>query len=208
MRRRGPALLVLALVIVGLLVAADVITRVVVERKVADRVAAEVPSAESTSARIRSFPFLPRLLATDRIDDMEVTVRGAEVRGLEFDTVRVQLHSVEIDRSSLVQDRRVVLENVRRGTVRAEVTEAAISALSPVPVHLGSGRASVMVFGQEVGASLAVRDGRLTIGAAEVTIPALDLVAPLLPCVPDAEVVPGRVVLTCVFEGLPAELRP
>ncbi|MGH9278719.1 MAG: LmeA family phospholipid-binding protein [Acidimicrobiales bacterium] len=206
--RRGPARLVLALMIVGLLVSSDLVARTVAERRLAARVATAVPAADATSAHIHSFPFLARLLSSGHVSNVDVRVRGVEVRGLRFDSITVDLEGVQIDRTELVGNGRVVVEKVTRGTVHAIVTEAAISQLTGVPVHLEAGRASVTVFGREVGVDLAVRDARLVIGAAAgISLPGFDLVAPLLPCIPDAEILAGRVVLSCEFTDVPVELR-
>jgi hypothetical protein len=45
------------------------------------------------------------------------------------------------------------------------------------------------------------------VGGVGLSLPVLDLVAPLLPCVAGAEIAPGRVLLTCDFTEVPAELR-
>lgn len=205
-RRRWPAALTLAAVILGLLVAADVLARSVAERKLADRVARQVPDAEAASVRIRSFPFLARLLAGGRVPGVEVSARGLDVRGLRFASVTAELHGVDIDRAELLQHGRVMVEQVRQGTVRAVVTSQALEGLTGVPIRLEDGRATVTVGGIEVGAEVAVRDGRLVIGGTGVAIPGIELGAPLLPCLPDADIRPGRVELSCTFTEVPREL--
>ncbi|MGH9222442.1 MAG: LmeA family phospholipid-binding protein [Acidimicrobiales bacterium] len=207
-RRRGAGvLLVLLALIAGLLVAADLTARRVAEDELAKRVAARVPEASSTSAKVRSFLFLGRLLTSGKVAEVDAGVTDVTVRGLRFASVGVALHGVKIDRRQLVRDRRVVLSDIDRGRARAEVDAAALAAALGVPVTLEPGRASVTVGGVKLGASLAVTGGRLIVGGVGVTLPGLELVAPLLPCVPDAAVEAGRVVLTCDFTEIPNELR-
>jgi hypothetical protein len=196
----------LALVVAGLLVAADLVARAVAEEELAERVAKEVPEASSTSARIHSFPFLVRLLASGRVSHVDVTARKVDVRGLEFESISAGLRGVDLDRAELLRHGKVVVERIRQGTVRAVVTEEALSELFNVPVELTEGRVSLTVLGQQIGADLAVRDGRLVIGGSGFALPAFDLVAPLLPCLPDGEIRAGRLVLSCEVTDVPTEL--
>lgn len=206
-RRRSRApLLVLLLLVLVLLAVADVTARTVAQDELADRLHAAVPGATATGAEIRSFPFLPRLALAGDVPEVDARVHGVTVRGLTFDVIQVDLHGVQLDRDQLVRDRRVVLEGIERGRVRAEVTDTALSEVLGVPVTLEDGRATVTVAGRQVGATLAVRDNRLVVGGVGVSLPGLDLVAPLLPCVANADVEPGRVVLSCDFTEVPREL--
>lgn len=200
--------LLVALVVLGaLLVVTDVVAEGLAESELEARLAAEVPGATSVSARIESFPFLGHLLTSGRVAQVDARARGIEVQGLELDVVHVDLDGVTLDRRILVDDQRVAVTDIDHGRVTAEVTQAALSDRLGVDVRLEAGRASVRVAGQRVSASLAVRDGRLVVGGAGLSLPALDLVAPLLPCVANAEIVPGRVLVTCDFTEVPEELR-
>jgi hypothetical protein len=195
-------LLVLILV---LLVAADITARVIAQKALADRVQAAVPGASSTSATIHSFPFLVGLAASGHVSEVDARVRDVTVKGLRFDSIRVDMHGVELDRDELL-NRRVVLQKIDSGAVRAEVDQAALSDVLGLPVTLEDGRASVTIAGRRVGADLAVRDGRLVVGVAGLSLPVLDLEAPLLPCVGNASIVVGRVLLACDFTEIPREL--
>ncbi len=110
-------------------------------------------------------------------------------------------------RRILVDDKRVAVTDIDHGRVTAEVTQAALSQRLGVDVRLEAGRASVTVAGRRISASLEVRDGQLVIGGLGLDLPALDVVAPLLPCIANAEIVPGRVLMTCDFTEVPEELR-
>ena len=205
-RRR--ALLVSLVVLAGLLLAADTIARRLAEEELAARLKAAVPSAGTTSAELRSFPFLPRLLASGRVSEVDAAVGDVTVEGLRFASIAVGLHGVQVDRDQLVRDRRVVLEKIDQGRVEARVTQEALTEALGVPVTLGRGRASVTIAGQTLGADLAVENGRLVVGVAGFSLPAIRVTAPLLPCVANARIDPGVVLLTCDFTEIPAELRP
>lgn len=206
-RRRGALLFVLLGVVVALLVVADLTARRVAERELAQRVSARVPSAAGSSAEIRSFPFLGRLLASGQVAQVDAGVSDVTVRGLRFASIAVDLRGVRLSRRQLVNDRRVVLEAIEHGRVRAEVRQDALTQVLGVPVTLQPGHASVTVAGRQLGADVAVRDGKLIVRAAGFSVPALDVTGPLLPCVANAEVGQGRVLLTCDFTEVPAELR-
>ena len=207
-RRRGAGiLLVLLALIAGLLVAADLTARQVAEEELADRVAARVPAASSTSAKVRSFPFLGRLLASGKVAEVDAGVTDVTVRGLRFASVAVTLHGVKLDRRSLVRERRVILADIDRGRATAQVDASALSEALGVPITLERGRASVSVAGFTLAATVAVTGGRLIVAGVGVNLPGLELVAPLLPCVPDATIEAGRVLLTCDFTEIPQELR-
>ena len=206
-RRRGAGILVLLALIAGLLVAADIVARQVAEEELANRVAARVPEAGSTSAKVRSFPFLGRLLFSGRVDEVDAGVTDVTVRGLRFASVDVALYGAKIDRRQLTQDRRVVLSAIDRGRATATVDAAALTEALGVPITLDPGKASVTVAGVKISARVEVTNGRLIVGGVGVNLPGLELVAPLLPCVPDARVESGRVLLSCEFTQIPDELR-
>lgn len=200
-------LLAVLLVLAAALAVADVAAERLAESELEARLAAEVPEATGVSARISSFPFLGRLLTSGRVAGVEARAGGLQVEGLDLDLVAVHLEGVTLDRRLLWDDQRVAVLDIDRGRARAEVTEGALSRRLGVDVRLEAGRASVTVAGQRLSADLAVRDGRLVVGGVGLSLPVLDLVAPLLPCVAGAEIVAGRVLLTCDFTEVPAELR-
>jgi hypothetical protein len=206
-RRRGASALVLLVVIGGLLVAADVAARRLTQQELADRLAAEVPDAGQTSATIRSFPFLGRLAGSGHVPEVDASVTDVTVGKVRFASVAVVLHGVKLDRDQLVRRRKVILLAIERGEARAEVGASALSDALGVPLTLEDGKASVTLAGLKVGADVAVKNGRLTVAGLGITVPGLELVAPLLPCIPDAVVEVGRVVLSCGFTEVPKELR-
>lgn len=211
MRSRRPGcglvLLVLLLVAGGLLVVADLTTRSVAEEELVRRLEASVPEAGAASVDIPSFPFLPGLLASGSVPRVDAEVRDIAVKGIRFDLIAVELHEVRLDRGQLLRDRNIVLQDIDRGEVRGEVGEESLGEALGVPVRLETGRAELTIAGVTVGANLSVVAGRLEVRGLGIDLPALDLTGPLLPCLADAVIVPGRVELSCAFSEIPAELR-
>jgi len=188
-------------------VAADIAGRGVAESQLRDRVAASARPAGSTSARIESFPFLGRLLASGGVSRIQVSAAEVTVQGVTFARVAVDLHDVRFSRSSLVSDRKVVIDSVGRSTAMAEVTQEQLSTVLGVPVTLEPGRVRVRVAGQLVTATATVKDNTLRLSVAGLSVPALTVPKlPLVPCVADAVILAGRVRLTCSVDQVPAEL--
>jgi hypothetical protein len=188
-------------------VAADVAARAVAETQLRDRVAVEAGSAGPTTARIDSFPFLGRLLSAGDVSRIRVASADVTVEGLTLARVAVDLRGVRIDRDRLVSEQKVVLSDLESGTATAEVTAEQLSERLGVDVTLEAGRARVRVAGQSVTATASVSDNVLRLVVSGVNVPALRIPRlPLLPCVADAEILPGRIRLTCSVDEVPAEL--
>ena len=200
-------LVVFLLVLGALGVAVDVSVRKVAQDELARRVANRVPAATSTSAQIRSFPFLGRLLLSGEVPEVDAAATDVTVRGVRFASLGVALYGVTIDRREVLSNRRVVMSGIDRGQARATLDAAALSEYFGVPITLEPGKASVDVGGVKVAATVSIVDGQLKVSGVNVPSPALSLVAPLLPCVPNARIELGRVVLTCDFTEIPQELR-
>lgn len=195
------------MVIGGLLLAADLGSRAVVESQLRQRVEAAAQPAGGAKARIRSFPFLGRLLASGSVSRVQVSVADVTVEKVTFAHLSVDLHKVVFDRDKLLSDRVVELRSIGQGTGVAEVSQAELSSLLGVPVTLEAGRARVKALGQQVTATATVRDNTLRVSASGVTLPPLRIPKlPLVPCVTNAEILPGRVRLTCDLDRVPVEL--
>lgn len=194
-------------VIAGLLVAADVAARTVAESQLRDRVVIAAGPAGATTARISSFPFLLRLLTAGDVSRIRVSAADVTVEDLTLARVALDLYGVTLDRDRLLSEQKVVLTALDRGTATAEVTADQLSERLGVAVTLEAGRAKVRVAGQTVTATASITDNRLRLTVAGVDVPTLRIPRlPLLPCVADAEILPGRVRMTCSVDRIPAEL--
>ncbi len=165
-------------------------------------------SAGTMSAHISSFPFLGRLLVSGTVSQVDVSVRDLTVRGVTFASVGVELRAVRFDRDSLVQDRRVAIESIERGTAVVEISGDEISRLLGVTVVLERGEAKVRVGGELVGVAARIEGGSLVVEAGGLSLPAIEI--PPLPlvseCLSGTEIRPGRLRLTCVLDQVPVEL--
>lgn len=194
-------------VVVGLLAAADIALRTVAESQLRDRVVAAVGPAGETTARIESFPFVPRLLAAGEVARIRLAATEVTVEGLTMARVALDLHGVALDRDRLLSEQELVLASLDRGTATVEVTQAELSQRLGVDVTLESGRARVEVAGQTVTATASVSDNTLRLAVSGLSVPALRIPRlPLVPCVADAEILPGRIRLSCSVDQVPAEL--
>jgi len=193
--------------VVVLLGVADFAARRVAEEQVAERVAAIKGVEGHAEVGIDSFPFLVGLLASGTVSDLSVAFDHVRTDRVRFATVAVDLEEVRVSRTELLSERRVVLQDVGRGTARAELTQEELSRLLDLPVTVERGRVRVRVAGQQLTATASVSDDvlRLTVAGARVpaiTIPKL----PLVPCLADLELVPGRVLLSCRLDQVPPDL--
>jgi hypothetical protein len=159
------------------------------------------------SAKISSFPFVGRLLVAGEISQVDVAVRDLTVRGVTFASVGVRLRSVKIDRDALLEDRRVVLASIGRGTAVVEIAGDEISRLLGVTVVLEEGNARVSVGGALVPVSARVDGNTLVVTAAGITLPDIDIPQlPLVSCLTGTEILAGRLRLTCDVDQVPVEL--
>ncbi|HEX7275794.1 MAG TPA: DUF2993 domain-containing protein [Acidimicrobiales bacterium] len=195
------------LVLVAALVVADVATRGWAEDQLRQRVIARVQPDGPVSASISSFPFLWRLMASGAISEVDVSVGDVTVQGVTFASVGVKLRDVHLDRDSLVQDRRVALASIGRGTAVVEISGDEISRLLGVTVVLESGQARVRVGGTLVPVTARIEGSTLVVEAAGVSLPAVDIPPlPLIACLSGTEILPGRLRLTCEVDRVPVEL--
>jgi hypothetical protein len=142
-------------------------------------------------------------------DVSRITVAATEVtvEGLTFARVAVDLHGVTLDTDRLLSERKIVLESLDRGTAVAEVTQDQLSERLGVPVTLEAGQVRVRVAGQTVGATASVSDNTLRLAVAGFSVPSLRIPRlPLVPCVADAQILAGRIRLTCEVDQVPPEL--
>ncbi|MDP8937737.1 MAG: DUF2993 domain-containing protein [Actinomycetota bacterium] len=187
--------------------AADLGARQAAEEQIADRVAAAEGVQGQARVRISSFPFLGRLLLSGTVTDLTVAVGDVEAERLRFATVAVDLDEVRISRDELLSGRRVVLQDVGRGTARAEMTQEELSRLVGLPVTVEPGRVRVRLGGQQATATASVRGNVLRLAVAGVQVPSLTIPrVPLVPCLADLELLPGRVRLTCRLDQVPPDL--
>jgi len=195
-------------------VVADVAARGVAEDQLRERVLTRVQSDDPdlrgvavVSAKISSFPFLGRLLISGTISQVDVSLRDLTIQGVTFSSVGVELRSVRIDRDTLINDSRVALASIGRGTAVVEISADEVSRLLGVPVVLESGQARVRVGTEMVTVSARLDGNTLVVEADGMSLPTVEIpTLPLVACVSGTEILPGRLRLTCILDRVPVEL--
>jgi len=196
-------LLVGVVVLLGL--GADVVLKNQAETELARRITAKVPQTNGVRARIRSFPFVGRVLVSGQISQVDVTAQHSAAGGVDLNDIVVRVEEVEMD-TGAAMDGRVVVRSITRGSVRADLRQGEINRRLPrqVQVELQQGSAAVSgPFGSEAKLTVSP-EGVVQLRAGERTL--LDLPLPkteLLPCLPSATFVTGAIRLTCEFSEIP-----
>jgi hypothetical protein len=184
-------------VVAAVLVGGDVAARGFVSATVEHRAQQEAPSGSSVSASVGGFPFLPPLLLGGDVSRASVHVENLKAQALLFSSVAIDLHGVHLDRGRLINDRKARITKIDHGTIRAVVTEAALSdALHGVPVTMSPGE--LRVAGARVSPRAA--GGKLVIGA--FAVPSTDY----MPCVSDFSINEGEMELSCQIHAVPPAL--
>lgn len=182
-------LVFLAVVLLVLGFVADIGTKALAESQIETTAKHEAPDAGADAA-IPVFPFLPPLLLAGKVDEVSVHLNHVPAGPIFFDRLDFDLHGVEISRRALLNDRRVELVAIDRGTVSAVVPLPAVARDLPI-----SGLTA-----RVVGRSIVVRGP----GGVSVSIPLPD--DALIPCAGAATVQAGRVRLTCTLDEIPPAL--
>ena len=172
---------------------ADIGTRLWSEGRIESVAHEEAPEA-TVSADIDAFPWLPPLLSGGNVSHVDVVLRNVGVEGFRFDRLEFSLDGVEISRRALFRDRTVVLEDIDRGTVTAELSLESVTRMlggRELPRGELTGRVS--------GRNLTLRAGPLA-----VTVPLPR--ASLLPCDGQARVTAERVLVSCTVTDVPPGL--
>lgn len=183
-------LVVLGAILIVLGVVADIGAKALSESQIEQTAHREVPES-STDAAIPVFPFLPPLLLAGKVDEVSVRLTRVPVQGgVMFDKLDFDLRGVEISRRALLNERRVQLVKIDRGTVTALVALPEIVRALPIE-----------------GLSARVVDRSIVLqgpGGVSVRIPMPT--EDLIPCDGTATVVGGRVRISCTLEEIPPAL--
>jgi hypothetical protein len=202
------------LIFVVVLLVVGVIADIGTKRLLENRIEAEIEGADRTvdvgnvDAEIKSFPFLGRLGLRGEVDHFNLRLEDLVTPGVTFQVLQLTVDGVTFDRSVLL-NARVQVQHLDRATIKAEITEAAASEAVGVPVTFTPGTATVEVAGQARTAAVAVVDGDLSLsaeGVGDLTITLSE--TDYFPCVIDATVKQGKVVVRCTATELPPALRP
>lgn len=208
-KRRFPTLKVIAAAAFLLAVGAcDVAAKEAAESKLAGRVGAAMPGQGPPKAHIDAPPFLfvPTLLATGSVGDVEIEARRVRVAGLPVSRARIEMKDLRVDRGDLpaLLAGKPKLERARRTSVSVELTGDDLSKALGYPVAIRGGAVEASGLGLRVRAEASIRAGALVLSAPPLPEIKIRLPKDLLPCAEASARVEGEaLVLACAAEGLP-----
>jgi hypothetical protein len=198
-------LVVLLVVLGGLGLAVDFGAQAWAEGQIETRARAELPSQVSVSADISAFPFLPPLLLGGRVAEVAGHFKNVEAGVLTLSAVDIELRGVRINRSKLLNDRKVELTRIREGTVSVEIESAVLAKALGVPLTIANGQ--VRLAGALSGvASVSVRANAVVFNVAGVTRSVPIPKTRLVPCASTVTVLAGRLRLSCTIHDVPPAL--
>ena len=174
-----------------------------------ERARAEAGQVGSVAARIRSFPFLPRLLLAGSVPGVDVHLEQVTSGPLDLAAVDVDLRGVLLDRDALFAGT-PELRDIEGGTVTVELDAAAIEQVVRLPVSIGGGAVRVRLRGMEVVARPeAGRDGSLVLRAGRLPPLRVPLTrSRLISCAAARVTVEGeRIQLSCDVTEVPPALQ-
>src|SRR5262249_21776761 len=149
--------------------------RAYVEKRTQDEVSSHTDLGSSVHIKIKSFPFIPRLLLMGHVQQITASTDRISEGPVPIDNVQLALHDVRLDRKQTVRKRRVILESTGGGSMSGQLTAPALSSALGIKLRLVSGAVEVEVAGRTFRAQIAVRNGVLTLRAAGVTLPGLTI---------------------------------
>jgi LmeA-like phospholipid-binding len=196
----------LVVLLVAILVVGDVTARVYAQNQLQDRINANVPNANA-KAHISGFPFLGKLLFTGKVDKITAHIERATEGQFTFDGIDLTVNGVKLNRGQLIRNRRVKVQSISSGTVKADMSQEDFDRLvGGLPVVLGDGTVQLTAGGTTVTAQVTVVDNQLHFSGrglpAVIPIPKL----PVLPCAASITIIPGHLVVTCTFHEVPTAL--
>ncbi len=200
---RRPVIFIVILVVIE--VVADLGARSWAESEITSRAKAELPSSVHVDSHIHAFPFLIPLFTGGRVSEVDGHFENVDAGTLVLSSLNVELHDVRVDRDKLLHERKVRLVSIRDGTVSADITADALTAVLHVPIAITTNQIKVTVGGVAVTANVRVQSNAIDFGVPgvpRVPIPKTRL----LPCATDITTLAGRVRVSCTIHNVPAGL--
>jgi hypothetical protein len=151
------------------------------------------------------------LAVSRQVEKVTADVRNVPVTtpigNFTLDEVDLTLKGVKVDLGPLVAGSDGAVKSIKSGTVTAEMSEATLRQLVKLPVTLGNRTASVTVAGIQVAGSVSLaKDNVLHLSGAGLAVDVPIGTIPVLPCIAAVAIAPGRLVMSCSFNQVPAAL--
>lgn len=211
--------IVLPTVILLGLIVGDQAAKAWAESKLAERAAAYYPPGSGSSASIHAFPFVPRLLISGGVPQVDVNLDDLRIEAVLIRHLSIHVTDVKLDRHQLFRGTVHVL-GVGKGTIVATLDGPALARAIGSDVRFAPGEVEVhqRIQGVDVKAKgkVTVKGNTVTVTPTSVegeSVPAsrfaLTYRIPgieLLPCQPDVKIIENAVVLSCDTVDIPAAL--
>ncbi len=198
-------LLVGLAVVLGLLAAADVAARGYAEGEIAARAEATVPGAQAT-ARIRSFPFVLRLLTSGSVEHLSVQLSPVVASRMQLSAVDLALDDLSLDRGQLFSGK-VQPVGLGQGRVSFEIGEGELSKVAGRRVTIEAGHLFLDVAGRDVEAAVSTTEKGIALTVAGLPVVTIPLERrDVIPCRPQITLGVQVAKLTCTFTGVPSAL--
>ncbi len=212
--------LVFPTVVILALMVADQGAKGWAESKLAERAAAYYPPGAGSSASIRSFPFIPRLLFTGEVPQVDVNLDDLRVQAVLVRQLSIHVSDVRLDRDDLFRGR-VHVRDVGQGQIVATLDGPSLAKAVGADLRFTSaGEVEVhqRIQGVDVRAKgkVAVKGNAITVTPTSVegrSVPAsrfaINYRIPgkeILPCQAEVKVIKDAVVLSCDVVDIPAAL--
>jgi hypothetical protein len=197
------------IVILGLvLVAVDITSRSVAEHQLADKAKEGIPAGATIEAHIHSIPFLGRIAANGKIDEVDFHLTDVKAGPLTYPTVDVDLAGVRINRHKLLGKRQVRIASIDSGRLSTELRADDITTALSHRVFIRGGKLYVDALGRQVEVSPKVTGGKqLVLSAAGAEPLTLNLpLNKLLPCAADVAIGASTIQISCAISEVPQPL--
>lgn len=200
-------------VVLAGLSAADILLRHKAETELTKIVERQAPGSTGVHARISSFPFVGRVLASGRVSQVEVKIAhtGSSVAGrtvVPLSGLDVVVHDVDLDTSQGIRARPRI-KSIGRGDAHATITEADLKGALPSLVPAVALTPILQVAGLLSGRGELTVTQRGDLSLHLPGFPAFGIPLPIgsiLPCPPQVAINNGIVSVTCTFTDVPQVL--
>jgi hypothetical protein len=116
-------------------VGAEIAATSFVQNRIEEQVRASTLDAGEVEVEIDSFPLVTSVLFGGRVDRVSLTMRDVDRKGVHFETLRLRLTGIEVNRAAVIRGEPGA-SSIRRGTLSARISgdvAAAAAELGEVP---------------------------------------------------------------------------
>lgn len=203
-------LFVLLAILVGGVLYADTRAREYAEEQAEARVVEVIPGCRGAEVEIDAFPLLWSVFSGE-VPRLTFEARAIEQNGIEVEDIEIDVHGIQLDKDVLWDEQRLVVTGIDSATLEASMTEQSVSLAARAPVEFTAGMVKVTTpQGRTFIAELQIEGRRIILRPPfEMARPIAFKMPPesILPCVPQLEILEGRLGLRCELDELPSAVK-